>query len=180
LGTAPFAGRPSNTLTFRFGFSEAVDLSTMRVPQTVAIFMYGDFPGAGGNVKLPSGTFYIAPDKKTVVLVSGVDNPGILRMLGATQTAFPAGTAVGILVQLVGSYKWAQPSNGVIQDSTGRALDGDCDGRDGGDYVSRLKAFLTWTPGTPPRAGNLPTTAPPPPAPPPPGPSPRLKSFLHW
>jgi hypothetical protein len=146
LGTAPFVPPlPPKTLAFRFGFSDAVDVSTMMVEDTVRILMKGEFQG-GQRQNLPSGRFYGSPDGKTVVLVSGLDNYGILVLLGATGGGIhPAGKSVSFTVTLRGTPLLRPsplPSSGVIKGTAGGVLDGDGDVRPGGNYETVLNASL--------------------------------------
>ena len=144
LGTAPFVPPlPPQTLAFRFGFSDAVDPSTVKLDEAVHIFMNGEFQGGGKYCPFPANsTFYISPDRQTAVLVSGVDNREILRRLGAP----PGGKVIAFKsvsfdVLLAGTL-WSV--SGVIKDAAGRALDGDGNGQPGGNYHTVLKATLHW------------------------------------
>ena len=141
LGSAPFVpALPPKTQAFRFGFTEPVKLSTMKVPKTVRIVMTGAFPGGGAGI-LPAGTLHIGPDHKTVVLVSGVNNPAILAMLGGNPVVIPGGGMVNFQVRLLGTPDGA---SGVIKDASGHALDGDFDGKAGGVYTFGLNHHLNW------------------------------------
>jgi len=134
-------GAAKDKPVIRLTFSEPVNLGTLKVPQTVRIIMSSAACAPPGSALLPAGTFYPSPDHKSVVLVSALKEPAVLTILGGNPVKNPGGADVGFQVILLGTD---DKGSGVIKDATGHALDGDFNGKGGGNYTFGLIHKLTW------------------------------------
>ena len=115
---------PEYEYTFKYvvtvSFNRAVDKTTFKAPGTFNIDLKG--MKYGKTASKIAGTFKFSKDLMTVVFISDKTGSELIDP--------QAGENVQYTITLIGN----NVGSGVIADSSGEALDGDVDGKPGGDY----------------------------------------------